>query len=451
MAFRRASSFHEELGRPLSATVKNIAPTQVELEIEVSVDEMAAARERAFRKLAKDARVPGFRPGKVPRKIFEQQYGTEIIGERAMDEVVPEAYTRALKEHNLDPVDRPQMELMPSEDGEPLKFRATVYVRPEISLGEYKGIELNADPVVVSDEDVARSLSTLANRSATQKTVERPAQIGDFVVMDYRGTIDGIAFEGGEAENQTTELLEDRFIPGFAAGIAGMKAGDSKEVEANFPDEYSVSELAGKKAVFAIKLQEVKESEAPQLDDEFAKNVSNSETLEDLRLDIRRRLEAAGAANARKALSNQVVDKLLEAHDFPLPDVLVEREIDNLIGDSKAYVARFGQDWNEYMKSRDTSEDKLREEYLVEAQRRVKTVLLLEAIAKAEKIEVTTADVDAELNSLSRQYGQPKDAILQMLRPNLSSLIEGILRSKTLDFLVESAKMDTPAALPASI
>lgn len=434
----------------MSATVKNIAPTQVELEIEVSSEELEKARERAFRRLAKGARVPGFRPGKVPRKIFEQQYGTEIIAERAMDEVVPEAYTRALQEHNLEPVDRPQMELLPRDEGEPLRFRATVFVRPEITLGEYKGIELTTDPVVVSDDDVERSLGTLASQSATQKTVDRPAALGDFVVIDYRGTIDGVPFEGGEAENQTTELRVDRFIPGFASGIAGMKAGESKDVEADFPAEYTASELAGKKAVFAITLHEVKEKELPALDDEFAKTVSNSATMDELRADIRRRLEAAGATSARKALSNQLVEKLVAAHEFALPDVLVEREIENLIGDSKQYVARFGQDWNEYMKSRDSTEEKLREEYLGEAQRRVKTVLLLEQIAKAENIEVTNSDVDNELSALARQYGQPKDAILQMLRPNLSSLIEGILRSKTLDFLLEAAKTDSKTAEPAA-
>ena len=423
----------------MTATLKKLAPTQVELEISISEGELDAARERAFRKLAKSARIPGFRPGKVPRKIFEQQYGTDAIAERAMDEVVPEAYSKALKEHDLDPVDRPQMELLPQEEGEPLRVRATVWVRPEITLGAYKGIELEEEAIDVADEDVEHSLHSLAREAAELSPVARAAQVGDFVIVDYLGTIDGEAFEGGSAENQTMELLEERFIPGFATGIAGMMPGEKKHVEATFPADYGVSTLAGKTADFAVTLHEVKVAVLPELDDDLAKRVSNSPTLADLRVDVKRRLEAVAAARARKATTSQLIDKLLAMHDFPLPDVLVDREVENLVSDSKAYIARQGEDWNSYLSSRGKTEEHLREDFRPEAERRVKGTLLLEQIAKAEGIEVTTADVDQELAALSQQYGQPKETILQMLRQNLSALIEGILRSKTIDFLLESA------------
>jgi trigger factor len=424
-----------------------LAPTQVELVIPISPEEMRDAEERAFRRLAKNAKLPGFRPGKVPRKVFEQAYGSAAITSEAMEDVVPAVYAKAVREHDIEPIDRPKMELLPEEAGQPPRIKAVVDVRPEITLGDYKGLSVQTEPVNVSDEDVDRALNALARDRATLVPAEREARLGDVVTMDYEGKIDGVAFEGGTAQGQQTELSEDRFIPGFASGIAGMKAGETKDVEATFPDDYQQKDLAGKTAVFTITLHEVKELELPKLDHEFAKAVSQNETLEDLKGDIRRRLQNVAESRRRRELGNQLVEKLVEKHDFPLPEVLVEREIENMIGDGAGMAARMGMSYEDYLKAAGKTEDDLRKEYRADAERRVKATLILESIAKAENIQATPADIQSELQGLAQQYGQPVDRIRQALGNNVLSLMDGIVRNKTVDFLIDNAEATpgTPA------
>jgi trigger factor len=424
-----------------ASTVKHLDPTQVELEISISRDELDKARERAFKQLVRNAKIPGFRPGKAPRKIFEAQYGTEVIRERAMDTLVPDVYMRALRENDLEPVDQPQMELLPEEEGQPLRLRATVNVRPEIQLHDYEGIELTAPPIAVAESDVDRSLEALRRELATFVPVDRAVELGDVATLDYEGRIDGVAFEGGKAENQPTEIAPGHFIPGFTEGIVGMKAGETKEIAATFPAEYSNGQLAGKDAVFTVTVRDVKLPEYPALDDEFAKHLSPESDLAGLRNEMRTRLESSAKSRVRRALSTVVVDRLLAKHEFPLPAPMVEREAEGIYREAQTYVTRAGLSWDDYLKKQDRTDDAVRAEYRAEAERRVKTTLLLEAIAKAEKIEATQADVEAEIASLSRQYGQPPQAIVEMLRPNLSSLVDGIVRSKTLDFLLDRAKI----------
>jgi trigger factor len=409
---------------------------------------MRDAEERAFRRLVKKAKLPGFRPGKVPRKIFEQAYGAETITNEAMEDVVPTVYAKAVREHDLDPVDRPKMELLPEDGGQPRRIKAVVDVRPEIELAEYKGLPVKSEPVAVSDEDVERALKTLARDRATLVPVEREARLGDVVTIDYEGKIDGVPFEGGSAQGQQTELSEDRFIPGFASGIAGMKAGETKDVEAAFPEDYQQSDLAGKKAVFTIALHEVKELELPAIDDELAKATSQHQTLDELKADIRKRLQTAAENRIKRETGNGLVERLVASHDFPLPEVLVEREIDAMISDGAGMAARMGMSFDDYLKAVGKSEDDLRTEYRQDAERRVKGTLILEAIAKAENITATPADIQSELQALSRQYGQPVDRIRQALGNNLLSLMDGIVRNKTVEFLVEHAKPEeaTPDA-----
>jgi trigger factor len=424
-----------------------LAPTQVELVIPISPEEMREAEERAFRRLAKNAKLPGFRPGKVPRKVFEQAYGTAVISSEAMEDVVPAVYAKAVREHDIEPIDRPKMELLPNEEGQPTRIKAVVDVRPEITLGRYKGLGVQSDPVKVTDEDVDRALNALARDRATLVPAEREARLGDVVTIDYEGKVDGVAFEGGTAKGQQTELNEDRFIPGFASGIAGMKAGDTKDVEAKFPDDYQQQDLAGKTAVFTIALHEVKELELPKLDDEFAKAVSDNQTLDDLKADIRRRLQNVAESRRRRDLGNKIVEKLVESHDFPLPEILIEREIDNMVSDGAGMAARMGMSYDDYLKAAGKTEDELRKEYRPDAEKRVKATLILESIAKAENIQATPADIQSELQALAQQYGQPVDRIRQALGSNVLSLMDGIVRNKTVDFLVDNAEAtpETPA------
>jgi trigger factor len=424
----------------LPSTLKPLDPTQVELEISITPEEFSAAQDAAFRKLVRNAKVPGFRPGKVPRKIFESTYGTSQIIERALDDIVPQKYAAAVEEHGLEPLARPAMELLPEEEGQPLRVKAVVPVRPAIELADYAGLEVTDVPETASDEDAESALTRMRRDAATLVPVDRPVQIGDVATLDYEGKIDGVAFEGGTAQGQETEIKEDGFIPGFVGGIVGMNAGETKDVTAHFPADYGNQDLAGKDAIFTITVHEIKEPELPELDDALAKRVSRSETLDDLKTEIKRRLDEQVKHNARRRMSAELLEKITAANEVPLPDVLVERELEGLLNESKQYIARAGVSWDDYLAQGGKSEDELRETFRDEAQRRVKTTLIVEAIAKKEGIQATQADVEAELDALARQYGQPRERIVEMLQSNVGALIDGIVRTKTIDRLIEQAK-----------
>ncbi len=434
----------------MPTTLKSLDPTQVELEISITPEEYIAAQDAAFRTLVRKAKIPGFRPGKVPRKIFESTYGSGGIVERALDDLINKKYPAALEEHDLHPLDDPRIELVPTDAGEPPRFKAVVPVRPEIDPQGYSGVEITDVHEIADDDDVERALAQMRREAATLVPVDRGAQLGDTVVIDYEGKIDGAPFEGGAAQGQETELLDERFIPGFATGIAGMTAGQTREVHATFPDAYQKTDLAGKAAVFTITLHDVKEPELPELDDEFAKRVSRTETLDALRAEIKRRLDETVKRNARRHMSNELLEKVVAVNDFPLPEVLVRRETDELMSESRQYVTRAGLSWEDYLAQSGKSEDDLRAGFRLEAERRVKTTLLIEAIARKESIHATEADVETELSALAAQYGQPREQILEALQANVGALIGGIVRTKTIDRLIEQAKRTAPAAKQAS-
>src|SRR5579863_8238348 len=424
-----------------SSTLTRLAPTQVALEFSITGQELAEAEDRAFRKLARDVRLPGFRKGKVPRKIFEQAYGSDAVTSRAVEDVVPEVYAKAIREHDLDPVDRPKLEILEESEGRPTRLKATVEVRPTIDLRPYKGLAVSGPPVEVTEGDVERSLQALAKERAILVPVSSPAALGDVATLDYEGTIEGVPFEGGQAAGQTVELTEGRFVPGFVGGIVGMRPGESKSVELRFPDDYPSSAVAGKPAVFAMNLHDLKEYEFPPLDDEFAKAVSANQTLDELRADLRRRLTAVATGRARRIIGNTILERLLAEHDFALPPSMVEGEIDRLMEDATAAAASNGISFDDYLKRIGKTEPELRESYRGEATSRVKSTLLIEQIAKAEKITATPGDIAAELEVLSRRYGQPAARIRKALGNNLLSLMDGIVRSKTLELLIDNAEV----------
>ena len=418
----------------MPSNVTRLAPTEVALEFTVTDQELADAEERAYRKLVRDVRLPGFRKGHIPRKIFEQAYGSETLTSHAVDEVVPDAYAKALREHDLDPVDRPKVEVLERNGSRPTKLRATVEVRPPIELHDYRGVVVHVPSFAVSDNEVERSLNALAKDRATLVPVTRPARLGDLATLDYRGTVDGVPFEGGQAEAQTIELNEGRFVPGFATGIVGMQPNEHRDVEARFPDDYPVSDLAGKTATFAIALHELKEFELPAVDDEFARAISNDKNLEELRADLRLRLESIATARSRRVVANNVMEQLVASHDVPLPVTMVENEIDRLMEDAAAdSPGGPGGD---------------REAFRPEAQSRVKSTLLVEAIAKKENLVATPADISAEVEVLARRYGQPASRVRKALGNNILSLMDGIIRNKTLELLVDNAHVVTDEETP---
>ncbi len=427
-----------------SSTILKREPTHVELEITIAPEALKQAQERAFRELVKNVKLPGFRPGHVPRRVFEQNYGVHTIEERAMEEIVPELYAQALKEHHLDPLERPHMELLPDEDGKPPRFKASVEIRPEIVLSNYKGIAIEGEAVTVSDEDVDRAIESMAKERSTLVPVDRAAALGDIVTIDYRGTIDGVAFDGGTAEKNVVELLDERFIPGFATGIAGMSAGESRDVEAKFPEDYAETTLAGKTAVFAITLHDVKELELPPIDDAFVASISDYATVDELKEQVRKRLHAIGRSRVRRMVGNRIMQTMLDTNDVALPPGLVEREMDRMISEIETEAERNGATFEDMLERSGKTRDELRESLREDAQRRVKGTLLIEAVAKAEGIVATTADINAELHALSARYGRPVDQVQAALGNNILGLMDGIVREKTLDLLIDGASVTPP-------
>lgn len=426
----------------MTTTVRKLAPTEVELDIEVSADDFAQAQERAFRKLVNRYKMPGFRPGHVPRRIFEQHVGKASIDSQALEDLVPEAYAKALKEHQLEPVDRPHFDLDRSQDDNSLRIKAKVAVRPEIDLADYHKIPIEQQTAAVTEEEVDRSIQALRKKAATLEPVEdRGITSGDIVTMDYAGRINGELFEGGSAENHTTEITEEKLLPGFVEQLMGAKPDEKRHVTVTFPESYRAQELAGKQAVFDVDVHEIKRALLPELNDDFVRQVSEHHKLEELRDDVRRRLEAVAQARSREAMQKQILDALIANNDFPLPEVLVNREIESLLSDAKAYMQRIGRSWDEYLSVKGVDEAGLRAEYKVEAERRVKTALLLEEIAKREKIEVTTAELERELDNLGASYGQSRESMIDLLRKStgFGPIIDTVLKGKTLDFLLEHA------------
>ena len=430
----------------MTATVRKLAPTEVELDIEVSAPDLEAARERAFRKLVKQYRLPGFRQGRVPRAIFERHVGTEAIDHQAVEDVVPDAYSRALKEHNLDPVDRPHIDLERIDDGKSLRIKAKVSIRPDITLADYRALTLDRQPVTVTEDEVERSLQALRKRAAElEPVVDRGIVAGDVVTMDYVGTIDGEPFEGGSATDHTTEVNGEKFVPGFAEQLYGGRPGDKRTLKVTFPPHYHAETLAGKDAIFDVTIHDVRQPVLPDVDDAFVKKISEHESVDALRADIRKRLEAVGDAQAREALQKQLIGALLERHDFPLPSVLVEREVDGLLADAKSYMQSIGRSWGEYLAAKGVDEQGLTAEYRTEAERRVKTALILEEIARAEGIDVTTKDLESELDHLARSYGRSRDAMIDVVRRNtgFGPLIDSVRKQKTIEFLLAQADIRT--------
>jgi trigger factor len=427
----------------MSATsVKYLDPAQVELEIAISPEELEAARERVFHILVKQAKIPGFRPGKAPRKLFEAQYGSQGIAERAIEDVLPRVYSQALRENDLDPLDQPEWELLPQEGGEPLRVQATVLVRPHIELQAYTDILVPAPRSTATDEEVEKTLAKLRRSHATYMAIDRPVQLGDVPTLDYEGKIDGVTFEGGKAENHPTEIAEGPFIAGVVEGIVGMKAGETKDVKVYFPEEYGRKELAGKPVVFTITVHENKVPQLPDLDDDFARRFSSEGTLASLRADLRARLNFEAEHRARESVKALILEQLIERHEVFLPQALVDREAESILVEMKNRVTQGGLSWEAYLAETSKTDELLADEHLTEARRRVKLSLLLGAIAKRERIEATKEDIDAALTVLSQQYGRHKHEVEKMLHPNKGAFIEGIIQRKTVDFLVSRSARD---------
>lgn len=415
---------------------------QAVLTVEVDEERVAAALDTAFRKIRKQINVPGFRKGRVPRKLFEARFGIEALYQDAVDELLPESYGKALDESGIQPVDQPEIDVKQIENGKPFIFKATVTVMPEVTLGQYKELEIPDKDFTVKDEDVEAEIDAMRNRYAELEVVDGAAEEKDFVLIDFEGSVDGEAFEGGKAENHQLELGSGQFIPGFEDQLIGLKAGDEKDVVVTFPEDYHQESLAGKEATFKVKVNEVKRKHLPELDDEFAKDVSEFDTLEELKADTRKKLQERKQQEEEQYKKDTVAEKATENAEVDIPDVMIEREVDRMIQNLEQQLSMQGMTLEMYKQTMGDDADDLRESFREEAEKRVKTSLVLDAIAEEEKIEVTEEDVDEEVERLAELYNRPVDEIRKIFagEANIESLKGEIKIRKTLEHLVSNSR-----------
>lgn len=427
----------------MSSTIVKKENNNVTLKIEVSSETFEKAIQKSYLKNRGRFNIPGFRKGKTPRKIIESRYGVEVFYEDAVNFVLPDAYDKAIEEHDLKPVDRPEIDIEELEKDKPVVFKVDITVKPEVKLGEYKGIEAEKVEYNVTEEDVEAELKNMQERNSRLIAVEdRAAKEGDTVVIDYEGYVGDEQFEGGTAENQTLELGSNTFIPGFEEQLVGKNVEDDVDVKVTFPEEYHSEELAGKEAIFKVKIHEVKEKELPALDDEFAKDVSEFDTLEELKADLKKKMEDEAEQKEKNETQSKVIEKVLEGVEVDIPEAMIEAQIDSEIKNFEYRLLYQGLNMEKYLSLTNTKIEDLREQIKPTAENFVKTDLVLEAISKAEEIEVTEEEVEKELAKLAKQYDQDLDKFKKNMRDeDLEYIKMGIIKSKTVDMLVDNAKL----------
>lgn len=416
------------------------------LTVEVDEKKFDSALDQAFKKVSKDVQVPGFRKGKVPRPIFEQRFGVESLYQDAVDIILPEAYSEAIDEVEITPVDQPEVDIEQIEKGKPFIFTATVTVKPEVKLGEYKGLEVEDKEASVTDEDVNDELKTLQEKQA-ELVVKEEGQVeeGDTVVIDFEGYLDGEKFEGGSAENHSLEVGSQTFIPGFEEQLVGKTAGEDTEVQVTFPEDYQAEDLAGKEATFKVKIHDIKSKEVPELDDEFAKDVDDDvETLDELKEKTKQRLIDEEENEIENQKRETLINQASENSEIDIPEAMVDNELDRMVQEFEQRLQMQGMTMEMYTQFSGQTQDDLKEQMKEDAQKRVQTSLTLEAIAETEELEATEEDVDKQLEEMASQYQMEVDQLRQMLGGNTNALKGDLKLQKAIDFLLENAKLVEP-------
>jgi trigger factor len=414
------------------------------LTVEVPAEQVNAGLDKAFKKVVKEINVPGFRKGKMPRPMFEQRFGVESLYQDALDFILPDAYANAVEEAGINPVDRPEIDITTMEKNKPLVFTAKVTVKPEVQLGEYKGLEVSKQDTNVTDEEIESQLKENQERFAELAVKEDEAIVeGDTAVIDFEGFVDGEAFEGGKGEDYSLEIGSNSFIPGFEAQLVGVKAGEEKDVEVTFPEEYHAAELAGKAATFKVKVNEVKSKELPELNDEFAKEIDPEvEGLEALRTKMKETLAADKQAGADAQLRDELVQKAAENATVEIPHAMIHSEMDRMMQDFEQRLTQQGMNLDLYYQFSGQDEEALRAQMHDDAETRVRVSLVLEAIAAAENMEVSSEDIDKELEKMSSQFNMDIEQIKAALGG--TEMLENDIRMQnTVEFLVENANITT--------
>ena len=414
---------------------------EVKIEFTVEAEKFNEAIQNVYKKNAKYFNIPGFRKGKAPFKMVEKAYGIQIFYEDAFNEIAGEVYSKGLEDNKIEAVSKPEIDIVQIEAGKDLIFTAVVQTKPEVKLGKYKGIEIKKVEYNVSDEDVEHELSHIAEHNARLVAVEdRPVEKGDTTIIDFEGFTDGKAFEGGKAENYELEIGSGRFIPGFEDQIIGMKIDEEKDINVKFPEDYPSKDLAGKDATFKIKLHEIKKKELPEINDEFAKDASEFDTLEEWKKSIKEKKEKENTSKAKFEMEEEAISEVCKNATVDIPSGMIETQIDNMEQDIASRLSYQGMNLDQYLQMLGKTKKEFRDEYKEEAEKQVKTNLVLEAIMKDAKIEVTKEEIDAKVKEMAEMYGQKEEEVknnAQLLR-----YVEETLKTeKTIHYIVDNAKI----------
>ncbi len=414
-----------------------------ELRFNITWDEFEAAVNRAFNKNKKKFRIPGFRAGKVPRAIIEKHYGEGVFYEDAINDILPDTYPKAVEELELTPVDRPEIDIETLEKGQDVVIKAVVTTKPEVELGEYKGVEVSVIKDAVTDEMVDNALVQEQKMNARMVAVEdRAVENGDTVIIDYKGSVDGEYFEGGTAENHSLEIGSGQFIPGFEEQLVGKNSGETVDVNVTFPEEYHADHLAGKDAKFEVVIHEIKMQELPEIDDDFIMDISEFDTVDEYKADKKKQMEEEAEKAYEHKVRDAVIEKVCDNALIDIPETMVDQETDRMIQDFDYQLRYQGMDLDTYLHYTNGSREDLKEQMKNDAEMRVKTSLVIEAIAAAEGIEATQEDIDAELEQIAEAQKRELEEIKKIYAYDDFGMIKDTLVSrKTVDFMVENANV----------
>ena len=427
----------------MSHTYEKLSSNQARLSFVIPAEQFEEATQKAFLKLRKQVNVPGFRKGKAPRRMIEALYGAAIFLEEATENLAQEAYEAAVEEAGLKPVDRPQLHTDEMVAGQDLKFHIDVYVRPDVTLGEYRGLEVTAEQQQLTEEMVnARIEQDREKASRTLDVEDRPVENGDTVNLDYAGSVDGVPFEGGTAEGQTLTIGSNKFIPGFEEQMIGMNIGEEKDLQVTFPEEYHAADLAGKPAVFHVKVNSIQTTEKPELDDDFAADVSEFDTFAEYRASIEKELQEQIDRSNKNALENAVVAKAVENAQIDVPSAMIDDEAEYLLRDMAVRMSYQGLKMEDYLKYTGQTREQLKSMYLPEAEKRVRANLVIEAVGKAEGIEATEEDLEKEIAEQAKSMGQDAEEFRKNLTDQQRDYLkENAVIRKTIDLMVKDAKI----------
>ena len=411
------------------------------LTITVEKDAFVKALNDAYHKTAVRYPVPGFRKGKAPRKVIETNYGAMVFYDEAFDLCWAEPYDAAIREHDLTPVDRPSVVDIPKmSEAEGVTYVAEVQLKPEVTLGQYKGIAVKKLAYTVTDEEVDEALKMEQQKQVRYEDVDRPVENGDRIILDYCGKVDGVAFEGGTAEDQTLDIGSGTFIPGFEEQLVGVNPGEEKDIHVTFPEEYHAENLKGKPAVFTCKVKAVQKKELPEIDDEFIKDISEQDTVAEWKEAKRKELLEAREKAAKNARENELLEKAADNATVDIPDCMVDREVQYMMQSFGYQLAASGLKMDDYFKYMGTDREKMEAMYRPDAKQRVKTELVIEAIRKAENVIASDAEIDAAIEKYAQQNGMPLDQLKENLRDDDKAYFaDQVSANKIIDLLVETA------------